>query len=300
MYKNGKIYYTSVTIKKKRIYASLKTTDRKIAKARERQKKIELYKQLTDPFIDKRKDVPSRKKLVEQYIKYKKSVWAKSTYRTNYYILTATWLRKRPLPKNLSTRESYSRQINAFLNWSNKRYKTNFKKLPNVTGDGRTRVYDDKELELILYSKRRCNYFRQVIDKDLLRLTYATGARQGEILNIQSIHKGYMICIGKRGRRVVKLTKQAQVIADRCNWKSWNWTPDTLQKAFNLYAKKLNIDNAMFKDIRRTFGLNYILNGGMIFQLSKLLGHSKISTTEKHYAPLLAIFVDNFSFKQLK
>ena len=44
MYKNGKYYYTSIQVNNERLVRSLRTTDKKVAKTRERQAKIDLYK----------------------------------------------------------------------------------------------------------------------------------------------------------------------------------------------------------------------------------------------------------------
>ena len=46
-------------------------------------------------------------------------------------------------------------------------------------------------------------------------------------------------------------------------------------------------------DLRRTFGLRMIKKIG-IYETSKLLGHKSVATTEKHYAPLLAIDIEDF------
>ena len=47
-------------------------------------------------------------------------------------------------------------------------------------------------------------------------------------------------------------------------------------------------------DLRRTFGYNLIKQGRPIYEVSKLLGHSSVTTTERHYAPLIATDVEDF------
>ena len=54
------------------------------------------------------------------------------------------------------------------------------------------------------------------------------------------------------------------------------------------------IKNGRFHDLRRTFGLNLIKQGRTIYEVSKLLGHSSVRTTEKHYAPLLVSEISDF------
>ena len=58
--------------------------------------------------------------------------------------------------------------------------------------------------------------------------------------------------------------------------------------------ERLEISDARFHDLRRTFGYNLIKQGMPIYQVSKLLGHALVTTTEKHYAPLLATDVEEF------
>ena len=47
-------------------------------------------------------------------------------------------------------------------------------------------------------------------------------------------------------------------------------------------------------NLRRTFGYNLIKQGMSIYEVGKLLGHSSIITTERHYAPLIATDVEEF------
>ena len=47
-------------------------------------------------------------------------------------------------------------------------------------------------------------------------------------------------------------------------------------------------------DLRRTFGYNLIRQGRPIYEVSKLLGHSSVTTTERHYAPLLTTEIEDF------
>ena len=57
---------------------------------------------------------------------------------------------------------------------------------------------------------------------------------------------------------------------------------------------RLDLQDARFHDLRRTFGYNLIKQGMPIYHLSKLLGHSSVVTTEKHYAPLMANDMGDF------
>ena len=58
--------------------------------------------------------------------------------------------------------------------------------------------------------------------------------------------------------------------------------------------ERLEIPDAKFHDLRRTFGYNLIKQGMPIYQVSKLLGHASVTTIKKLYAPLLATDVEEF------
>ena len=75
----------------------------------------------------------------------------------------------------------------------------------------------------------------------------------------------------------------------------WNYTKDYVSHRFKKEVRRLGIKNARFHDLRRTFGLNLIKNGMPIFQVSKLIGHTTVKTTEQHYAPLLIDDIEDFT-----
>ena len=69
---------------------------------------------------------------------------------------------------------------------------------------------------------------------------------------------------------------------------------DWISKTFSRCMFAMGIEDAIFHDLRRTFGYDLIRQGMPIYQVSKLLGHRSVVTTERHYAPLLATEVDDF------
>ncbi|MDA8793765.1 site-specific integrase [Bacteriovoracaceae bacterium] len=50
--------------------------------------------------------------------------------------------------------------------------------------------------------------------------------------------------------------------------------------------KQAGVRKINFKDLRSTYASNYVMNGGSIYDLSKILGHSSVEMTEKKYADL--------------
>jgi len=90
----------------------------------------------------------------------------------------------------------------------------------------------------------------------------------------------------------VKLNKQAKAIIE--NVELWDYTVNYVQLTWSRNRKRLGLHDARFHDLRRTFGYNLIKQGRPIYEVSKLLGHSSVTTTEKHYAPLMVTDIKNF------
>lgn len=56
---------------------------------------------------------------------------------------------------------------------------------------------------------------------------------------------------------------------------------------FKQAAKRAGLPDALrFHDLRHTFASHWVLDGGDIFRLSKILGHSNVVITQKVYAHL--------------
>ncbi len=153
--------------------------------------------------------------------------------------------------------------------------------------EARTRVFNADELSLIL------NDIQPYEFQLFVRFAYYTGTRQGEIrcLNNDNIKNAFVF--GKSGKRQIKITTQAQRVLDEVG-ELWNYSKNYICLKFKENMERLEIQDARFHDLRRTFGYNLIKQGMPIYQVSKLLGHASVTTTEKHYAPLLATDVEEF------
>ena len=289
MYKKRGIYYTSIQVDGVRVYESLHTKDKKEAKSREPKIKNRLYHQIQTNTLDKRKTPPSDSLLVSLFLGTKKHL-PKTTQRTYYYILDRVWLNRLPFPANPNTQISYKKHINAFYRWCNERYKVEYPLYKINEMKGRIRVYNSDEL----------NRLFKITDKMLARFikaSYYTGAREGELLRIKSFHQGYLVVGGKSYERIIKLSKQAQEVFKGDLWDyhlRYKNPENEIQKKFRGVCKELGIEDARFHDLRRTFGYNLIVQGMPIYQVSKLLGHKSVRTTERHYAPLLVTEVEDF------
>ncbi len=140
--------------------------------------------------------------------------------------------------------------------------------------------------------------FDEIIDNRFnlfVRFAYYTGARSGEIRHIskENLFSDYIVAYGKTGKRIIKLNNQSQEIIKQLD-ELWNYTKSYVSHKFKKEVRRLGIKNARFHGLRRTFGYNLIKQGRPIYEVSKLLGHSSVTTTERHYAPLLTTEIEDF------
>ena len=287
LYKKRDIWYISSMIDNKRLSVSLRTKDKQVAKQLKPCAELELLSQLsgatqpskTLPFDD----------LVKRYLKADHN-WSKRTKELNEYVFRS-YQSGKPLPLNPTSRSIFVRTINACWNWGLKQglITKAFKLEGDTKGESRNRVLSDSELKTLLNEIRdkRFNLF--------VRFAYYTGARSGEIRSIsrENIFSNHIVAYGKSGKRLIKLNNQAQEILSGLN-ELWNYTKDFVSHKFKKEARRLGIPDIRFHDLRRTFGYNLIRQGRPIYEVSKLLGHSSVTTTERHYAPLLATEIDDF------
>ena len=286
--KHTGVYYLAVTFQNKRITRSLGTHSLKPAK----QLIPQIEKRILAELIngkEKKNEYLSFSKLVNKYLTYSNHDWSNST-RSRYKILLNNYIDD-GLPDNPTTRAMTIRVINSCNNWG---YKHNLvKKQVRLPGgsrwESRHRVLSKVELQLLFDGIRdkRFNYF--------VRFAYYTGARAGEIRQMKqdSIYTKHVLVKGKTGTRIIKLNAQAIDILNQID-SLWDYRRDFVSHKFKKEARRLEIPDIRFHDIRRTFGYNLIKQGKPIYEVSKLLGHSSVTTTERHYAPLLTTDIDDF------
>ena len=58
------------------------------------------------------------------------------------------------------------------------------------------------------------------------------------------------------------------------------------ERHFHKAVKKAGVPMIRFHDLRTTYASNFVMAGGDIFALSKLLGHTSVEMTAKKYAAL--------------
>ena len=227
--------------------------------------------------------------LTDKFLKADKKR-SKRTQELYEYVLRS-YNSGKPLPLNPNSRAIFVRTINACWNWGLKQGLIDKadKLKYDTRGEPRQRVYTKNELDLI---------FSEITDKgfnSFVRFAYYTGARSGEIRRIsrENVTERSIVAYGKTGRRIIKLNSQAQEIIRRQE-PLWSYNKEYVSHKFKKEVRRLEIKDARFHDLRRTFGLNLIKQGMSIYKVSKLLGHSSVRTTELHYAPLLTVDIEDF------
>ena len=287
--KSTGVYYLAVTFQNSRITRSLGTHCYETAKKVTPQIEKQILSELISGVNEKKPQNLSFNNLVSKYLKYQRHDWANSTRKRNKELLKKYLVNG--FPDNSTTKAMTIRVINACNNWGFKHGLIN--KPIKIEGgskwESRNRVLSDSELKTLLdeIKDNRFNLF--------VRFAYYTGARSGEIRSIsrENIFSNHIVAYGKSGKRLIKLNHQAQEILDGLD-ELWVYTKDFVSHKFKKEARRLGIPDIRFHDLRRTFGYNLIRQGRPIYEVSKLLGHSSVTTTERHYAPLLATDIDDF------
>ena len=287
LYKNRDVWYITASYENQRLTRSLRTKSKKVALKLKSGIELELLEELTG--VSNRKLNLPFEEVVSRYLSYDHN-WSKRTRELNTYILKA-YISGKTLPPHPTTKAIHRRMINICWNWGFKNglVKKALKLEGDTKGESRNRVLSDSELKTLLdeISDNRFNLF--------VRFAYYTGARSGEIRSIsrENIFSNHIVAYGKSGKRLIKLNHQAQEILDGFD-ELWNYSKDFVSHKFKKEARRLGIPDIRFHDLRRTFGYNLIRQGRPIYEVSKLLGHSSVTTTERHYAPLLATEIDDF------
>jgi len=284
---NG-VYYLAVTFQKKRQIRSLGTRSLKTARVLAKRVEKNILLSLLGADGEEAKKELNFKQCAELYLSEDHN-WKPIT-RQRYKYLLNNYLKK-GMPTNTTTKAMTIRVINSCNNWGfiHGLIGKPIKLEGGSKWESRNRVLNDKELKKLL-DEIRDNRFNLFV-----RFAYYSGARSGEIrrLSRENVFPQHIVAYGKSGKRLIKLNDQAKSILDGLD-ELWNYRKDFVSHKFKKEARRLGIPDIRFHDLRRTFGYNLIRQGRPIYEVSKLLGHSSVTTTERHYAPLLATDIDDF------
>jgi integrase len=283
LYQKKGTYYLSVSLDGKRKVRSLQTKSYQVAKKLKQHIEFELLKELHG--LNQKKTKIALKDLASKYLMYDHD-WSPTTREHAKYILKSYILR-RSLPTNRASADSFKRRLNAVINWGIRQgYECiDLKKFKLSSPPARLRVFTPDEIIIII------NDFEPISFRKFCEFAYNTGGRSGEIrvLSDENLKNGNLLVNGKTGPRTIVLNHRATILLD---W--FNYSKDNVSHRFKKECRKHGIKDARFHDLRRTFGYKLILNGMPIYHVSKLLGHSSVTTTERHYAPLMATEIEEF------
>ena len=286
LYNQRDIWYLDVTINNKRIRRSLHTKHKSTATKLAKQVENEIIKNVLTGNRPVSAPNLSLKALIREFLASNHG-WRESTY--SIYDQKLAYYLNKGLPENPTSRSMVIRCVNRMNHWA---YENSLiperKKIEGGSRwEHRLRTFNKDELQLIL-NKIKPDHFQLFV-----RFAYYSGARRGEICSLTEDNIREEFVSGKSGKRRIKLNKQAMSVLDETE-NLWAYRPTYVTQTFKKNLRRLGIKNGRLHDLRRTFGYNLIKQGMPIYQLSKLLGHSSVTTTEKHYAPLLATDVGEF------
>ena len=269
-----------------RIRKSLNTKHKSIAKKLAKRIEPELIKNLLIGNTSLWVHNTSEKSLVAPFLEDNHN-WKEST-RQIYTERLYSYLKK-GLPENPTTKAMTIRCLNKMYKWA---FDNDLISKPKHFKGGsayesRMRTFTDNELKLIL------NQVTPYKFRLFVHFAYYTGARRGEIASLGEENITQEFVYGKSGKRQIKLNSQAREILGKIE-ELWDYNPGYISQTFKKNLRRLGIKDGRFHDLRRTFGLNLIKQGMSIYEISKLLGHSSVRTTEKHYAPLLVTQIRDF------
>ena len=137
----------------------------------------------------------------------------------------------------------------------------------------------------------------------VINLLFGTGIRKGELLNLTvldiNLSECYITVVGKgEKQRIIPLTKSLRrclkrylAVRKESNYPNLFITRDggkmtdgCLREIFRTMRSELNMSGNRFSPhtIRHTFAKLFLLNGGDLFALQKILGHEDITTTRMY------------------
>jgi site-specific recombinase XerD len=218
------------------------------------------------------------------------------------------------LPPELTdlTRKGYAQSVKAFLNWCAREDLISEKiprriSMPRVTAKVIQTYTPDQVRRMLAACEREVYPAMRVRDRALVSVLLDTGLRAGELcgLTLGNVHFGpdsYVQVMGKgRRERQVGLGERSRAELHRYIYRHRS-APESQQRVWVnqkggplqvggldqlLYRLKDWAGAEQFEGIRvsshtfrHTFAVAYLVGGGDVYVLSRLLGHSQITTTE--------------------
>ncbi|MCR5303382.1 MAG: site-specific tyrosine recombinase XerD [Lachnospiraceae bacterium] len=171
-------------------------------------------------------------------------------------------------------------------------------------------ILTDEQIEALL-SAPSGNNPKEIRDKAMLELLYATGIRVSELITLKvndlNMQMSLIMCRGSRNERVIPFGREArkalskymtetrdQILGDKesevlfVNMSGEPMSRQGFWKLIKSYSKKAGVDGDITPHtLRHSFAAHLVKNGADLHSVQEMLGHSDISTTQM-YARLVS------------
>jgi integrase/recombinase XerD len=252
---------------------------------------------------------------IKEYIQYLRG-------RGKYTVVANEQSRKSNTPQNRPdlnkpiseiTINNYLRNMKVFFNYLSENHyiKQNpFARIKkNLTNEHKAVEFiSDEDFKKLLRCFDKSKFF-EYRDCIIIELIMDTGMRVGETLLIQlsdvdmvrrSIYLPPENTKGKKGRMVFFSAEMGKSLKNWLQFKDRyrdsgylfctnNGKPvqvNDFERNFRMYASRIGLKKAHPHMLRNNFAKRFLMNGGDIYTLSRLLGHSSVTVTEKAYLDL--------------
>ena len=253
------------------------------------------------------------KEIVKEYIAFTKDR-GKYSYVADEKTLNITYQNNRKdIGKEISvaTLNNYLRNIKVFFNWCEENSLIKYNTVADVKFIKEKRkikdqITDDEYKKIIkAIDLTKFNEYRDYI---VIQLIMDTGMRLSECLSLtiddidvvrKTVFLSAEVTKGKKDRYVFYSNHMSVLLNRWIRYKdsiqpndllfptqrtNGLVTPSNFERNFRGYLKRAKITkNITPHTLRNNFGRRFLLNGGDIFMLSKILGHSSVTVTEKAY-----------------
>ncbi|MEE0726109.1 MAG: tyrosine-type recombinase/integrase, partial [Clostridium saudiense] len=212
---------------------------------------------------------------------------------------------------SVATLNNYLRNIKVFFNWCEENSLIKYNTVADVKFIKEKRkikdqITDDEYKKIIkAIDLTKFNEYRDYI---VIQLIMDTGMRLSECLSLtiddidvvrKTVFLSAEVTKGKKDRYVFYSNHMSILLNRWIRYKdsiqpndllfptqrtNGLVTPSNFERNFRGYLKRAKITkNITPHTLRNNFGRRFLLNGGDIFMLSKILGHSSVTVTEKAY-----------------
>lgn len=268
-------------------------------------------------YLEEEKDISTvtevDKEIVEEYINFTKERGKYSYVADEKYLEKNYQNNRKDIGNEVSvaTLNNYIRNIKVFFNWCEVNNLIKYNSVSNVKFIKEKRKIKDQisddEFKKIIKSIDLTK-FSEYRDYVVIQLIMDTGMRLGETLSltiddIDSVRKTIFLSAevtkSKKDRYVFYSQRMSVLLNRWIRYKdsikendllfptqrtNRGLTTSNFEKNFRGYLKRAKINKDITPHtLRNNFGRRFLLSGGDVFMLSKILGHSSVTVTEKAY-----------------